>query len=271
MKKIVFLIFIAFAIISCGGGKTGEQAESKVEVKDTIVAETDIENVADTVQLVEEEGDDPFAEVIATYSSEQLQKILGKPEPTDVRDLFILLPDEVCILYANTTQEDRQQMAKGKFKGEIDRMWIDNLDLSSGYLDLDGHVMGFEGLWEMFAKKIDDIWWIAVNEQNCAAMCYTIQANTYSFENGTLTKHSNANLAGYQDVWAELFIDFDKLTETQKKQANEIWESNNGIKDILFRLPRDGKTITMYIDKLPYLEEDIPESAFKKVKTEIWK
>jgi len=218
----------------------------------------------------EYEEEDPFSEVVAQYSPEQLKKLLGKTEPTDVRDLFILLPDELCVKYANTTQADRQAMAKGKFKGETNRMWIDEIDLAHGYLDLDGIVMGFEGGWEMFAKKIDGVWWIAVNEQNCAAMCFTLHANTYTFKNGTLTRHTEANLAGYQDVWAELFIDFDQLTEKQKEQVNKIWE-NHGIEDVLFKLPRDGKTITMYVDKLPYLEAEIPETALKKVKKEIWK
>lgn len=132
----------------------------------------------------------------------------------------------------------------------------------------------------MFAKKIDGIWSIALNEQNCGASCVTVLEKWYAYDNGKLFSQRYANLAGYQDLWPELFIDFGQLTETQKQEAMAIWErdirSGENEEDailfsnVLFRLPRDGKIITMYIDKEPYTEVGIPESAFKVVSKEIW-
>ncbi|MDD3738657.1 MAG: hypothetical protein PHP31_05125 [Lentimicrobiaceae bacterium] len=206
---------------------------------------------------------DPFREVIAEYSPEQIKQLIEKSEPQDVRDLFVLLPDDLCYEYSAT---DRKKVAQGERVGEYGGIAIGELDVKNGYFDLSG---AWEGIWEMFAKKQDNTWWIAVNQQYCGPMCYTHIANTYTFENGKLIQHSYANLAGYQDVWLELFIDMDKLTEAQKKQANDIWEEN-GFESVLFSLPRDGKTITMYIENEPYIEIGIPENAFKEIKKNIF-
>jgi hypothetical protein len=209
---------------------------------------------------------DPLSETIAQYSPAQLKEIIGKTEPQDVTDLFLLLPDTDFLLYFNFTVEQRKELIqKGKTAfaftgGDIEL----EMDVENGYL-----ASGYEGGWEMFAKKVDGVWWIAVYENNCGEYCGTIQAKTYTFDAGKLVRHEHANLAGYQDVWLELFLDFGLLSPAQQKQANEIWKEN-GMAAVLFRLPRDGKTITMYIEAGPYLEAGIPESAVKEITKEIW-
>ena len=115
----------------------------------------------------------------------------------------------------------------------------------------------------------DGNWWIAVNGQFCGPFCITHIANSYSLQDNHLIHHTDANLAGYQDVWVELFIDFDRLTPQQQEAARKIWEEN-GYESVLFKLPRDGKTVTMYIDELPYLDEEIPSEAFRQITNKIW-
>jgi hypothetical protein len=146
---------------------------------------------------------DPLSETIAQYSPAQLKEIIGKTEPQDVTDLFLLLPDTDFLLYFNFTVEQRKELIqKGKTAfaftgGDIEL----EMDVENGYL-----ASGYEGGWEMFAKKVDGVWWIAVYENNCGEYCGTIQAKTYTFDAGKLVRHEHANLAGYQDVWLELFF-----------------------------------------------------------------
>lgn len=250
MKTVTITLILAIMLLSCGGGKT----KDKTEISG---------NMEDIVQSVGIDDDDPFSEVIIQYSPQQLKQLLGKAEPQDVRDFLVLLPDSFCY---NFSAADRKRVAQGERVGDYGGLALGEVDIPNGYLNLSG---AWEGSWEMFAKKVDGTWRLAINQQYCGPACYTHIADTYTFENGTLTRHTYANLAGYQDVWVELFVDFDQLTEAQQKQANEIWDEN-GIDAVLFRLPRDGKTITMYIDMFPYLDAEIPETAFKEITAEIY-
>lgn len=266
MKKgTIILLILAIALVSCGGGKA-DKTENVVnaEKQSAMTSDSDaadehgfsdvgIDNYFDE--------DDPFSELIVEYTTGQLKQIIGKTEPKDVTDLFLLLPDTDFLLYFNTTVEQRKKMLKGE---ATEYVKLHDVDVRNGYIS-----SGYEGIWEMFAKKIDGIWWIAVNENNCGEFCSTIQAKTYTYSEGKLVQRNYANLAGYQDIWVELFIDFDQLTSAQKKHANDIWE-DNGRDNVLFRLPRDGKTITMYIESYPYIEAGIPESAIKEVTKDLW-
>lgn len=257
MKPTLFLITLLVLFFSCMGQGGSSDKHAKNAGNEIASENIESDNYANT------DEDDPFSQLIAEYSPQQLKQLLGKAEPQDVRDFLALLPDSLCYDYSAA---DRKKVAQGERVGDFGGMALGEVDTSNGYLNLSG---AWEGTWEMFAKKMNGTWWVAVNQQYCGPMCYTHIANTYTFKNGTLTRHTHANLAGYQDVWAELFIDFEQLTESQKKQVNEIWEEN-GMNAVLFRLPRDGKTITMYIDMLPYLDAEIPETAVKEVTAEIW-
>ncbi len=245
----MFILIFVFVLVGCGRGK----AESKTDTKS---------NMLDTVLLSEIVDDDPFSELVAQYSLSEMEKIIKKTEPLDVTDLFLLLPETDFLFYFNFSIEQRKKMLKKEMVSNVE---LNEIDVANGYMQ-----SGYEGIWEMFAKKIDGVWWIAVYENNCGEYCNTVQAKTYTFDKGKLIKRSYANLAGYQDVWVELFIDFNQLTVEQQKVAYRIWEEN-GLDALLFRLPRDGKTITMYIEAFPYLEAGIPEVAIKEVKTELWK
>lgn len=222
---------------------------------------------ADVIYGLEEEEEEDSGrggpvDFLSNYTPEQLQQLIGKTEPHDVRDFLALIPAESCFNYS---VEERQKLMQGKGVGEFSGVQIGEHDAKNGYLNLVGP---FEGIWEMFAKKINEIWWIAVNQQFCGPLCYTYIANTYMlFPDGDFLQSHEANLAGYQDVWLELFLDLEQLSSEQQKQAKEAWEESRGV---LFQLPRDGKTITMYIDPLPYLDNNIPESAFRKISVEIW-
>ncbi|NLX67360.1 MAG: hypothetical protein GXZ19_11465 [Bacteroidales bacterium] len=221
----------------------------------------------DPPTLAEGESDNPFSTVVAEYTPEQIKQLLGKSAPENVKDLFPLLSPE-DIFFGLKAEERKQLVKQKKYVTESGSMTflVNETETGENYLSFIGT---FEGIWEMFAKKKGDTWWIAVNSQFCGALCYTHIANCYTFHNNRLTLHTDANLAGYQDVWPELFIDFDQLTADQQETVKKIWDKKlNEL--ILFNLPRDGKTITMYIDELPYLDEDIPYEVFKKVETDIW-
>ncbi len=207
-------------------------------------------------------SENPFSEVVATYSPDELKRLIGKESPENIGDLFLLLPDQDCF---EIQASDRKQMLKGKKIGEWDQMTVGELDVKNRYLNISG---AYEGSWEMFAKREGELWWIAVNYQSCVPLCQTEIASTYTFSNGTLTLHTDANLAGYQDLWPELFIDFGKLNKQQQQAARRVWEENEYA--VLYRLPRNGKTITMYLEQQPYLDEDIPENAFIEVTAEMW-
>lgn len=256
MKNILILIVLV-AFSACGNGKT---TKSQPPAEDSLSNEKNIESAG-----VFDESN-PMSVLITQYSPEQIKKLLGKSAPEDVRDLFVLLPDTLCYDYSAA---DRLKVARGQRVGEYGGMALsEESNIANGYIELSG---AWEGIWEMFAKKENNTWWIALNQQFCGSICYTHYANTYTFENGRLIQHFDANLAGYQDIWPELFIDFEQLTKTQKQQATNTWEENKEYDCVLFRLPRDGKTITMYIDKEPYVGSGIPENAFKEVSKEIWK
>ena len=203
---------------------------------------------------------DPLSELIVQYSQAELKEIIGKVEPSDVRDLLLLLPETDFLFYFNFTAAQRKAMLNGE---TINHVQLSEVDVPNGYIQ-----SGFEGVWEMFAKKIDGVWNILVYENNCAEYCSTVLAKTYVYYNGKLYQQHHANLAGYQDVWIELFIDLDQLNATQKETANALWEGTTS-NNVLFRLPRDGKTITMHIDANCYTDAGIPESAIKEVKVEL--
>lgn len=208
-------------------------------------------------------NDDPFVEVKASFYSRELIRLLGKREPEIITDFFLLLPDDVCF---DLSVDERKKMVDGERVGEWSQMAIGQKDIENRYLSLSG---AFEGTWEMYAQQDDGFWLVAVNSQSCGPLCMTDIAQSYIYEDRRLMSTNYANLAGFQDVWAELFFDFDQLTALQIEEVKEVWDDSIG--NILFRLPQDGKNITMYIDDLPYSDIDIPEKAFKEITVEMWK
>lgn len=264
MKKVSIVLILAFALMSCGGGKTAKAGEaerhSETTVNSDATSEEELSGISSENYFDE---NDPLSELIVEYTPEQLKQIIGKAEPKDVRDLLLLLPDTDFLLYFNFDVEQRKKMLKGETISHIN---IDKIDVRNGYIS-----SGYEGTWEMFVKKIDGIWWIAVYENNCGEFCSTVQAKTYTYSEGKLVQRNHANLAGYQDLWVELFVDFSQLTKEQQRQANKVWNELDKVSDVLFKLPRDGKTITMYVESEYYTEVGIPEEAIREVKKEIWK
>jgi len=266
MRTTTIMLLFAFVIatMGCVGGNREKKGDETGETVDTALA---IPTVAPP-QVDEDINDDIdmkalFEKVIVNYSPEEIKQLLGKTEPESVLDLFVLLPDSFCYDYSAA---DRLKIAQGERVGEYGGMALGETDIPNGYINLSG---AWEGIWEMFARKEGDGWRFALNQQFCGPVCYTHMADTYTYQDGTITLQGYANLAGYQDVWVELFIDFDQLNEQQKEQANSIWQEM-GYDSVLFRLPRDGKTITMHIDPLPYLDAEIPESAIKEVTAVMW-
>ncbi len=212
---------------------------------------------------VERPEENPFVELVKEYKPEELQHLLDKAQPQNIKDFFLLLPEEDCF---EIPAELRVQMLQNKPLEQWDYMAIEEVDVENRYLNLTGPL---EGKWEMYAQEVDDVWFIAVNWQVCGPACYTEIAKTYIYDNGQLILDYSANLAGYQDLWPELFIDFSMLNEEQERAAREIWEENKY--EVLYDLPRDGKTVSMYVEPLLYIDEDIPWDAFRTVESEIWK
>lgn len=105
---IKFLAFLLIVIIGCGRGKNDG---SKVNNKANVV-EKPVHNSMDVSEIAEDNftDDDPFSELIVQYSPQQLQQILGKKEPQDVIDLFLLLPESDFLRYFNFTVEQRKKM-----------------------------------------------------------------------------------------------------------------------------------------------------------------
>lgn len=211
-------------------------------------------------------GEDSLEVVIAEFTTAQLQDLLGKPEPENVNDLFLLIPDEDCF---DLSVADRKNIVEAnRVSIESDFMFYSILenDITNNYLSVGG---AFEGEWEMFSKKIDNTWRIAVNSKSCAPVCYTSIEKTYIYENNMLIRLDHANLAGYQNTYIEMFFNFDMLTDEQKEFVTYEWDDSDY--SVLFSLPRDGKTISMYVDFYTrYCCQGIPEEAFKVVETNIW-
>lgn len=202
-------------------------------------------------------NDDPFVELVAQYTPEQLNQLIAKPEPTDIQDLLLLLPDSDFLLYFNFDVAQRKQLLAGE---TVSNVTLDKSDAANGYLQ-----SGYEGVWEMIAKAEGDVWHIALNERNCAEFCSTVMQKSYIYQDGKLLAQNAATIAGFQDYWPELFIDFKQLTQDQKDTVMQVW-AEHGIEGVLYRLPRDGQSpIVVYLDAQRYTEAGIPESAMMEV------
>ena len=103
MKRLIFTLLLVFAVMvaGCGGGKAGKEPGATDKTVDTTLStesasdEDDRKSgpeATDDARLAEVDEDDPFSELIVQYTPAQLKKIIGKAEPKDVIDLFLLLP-----------------------------------------------------------------------------------------------------------------------------------------------------------------------------------
>ncbi|NLO70746.1 MAG: hypothetical protein GX102_07400 [Porphyromonadaceae bacterium] len=213
------------------------------------------------------EEDNPLEVEILSYTVNELKQRLGKAQPENIKDLFLLLPDDLAFGFS---LDERKQMLDGEKVGGGVEMGIGDLDLKNHYLNFQGN---YTGNWEMCTNRKDDFWLFAVNYHECGQYCSTQYAKMLSYENGVIKELRYANLAGYQDLWPELFFDFSKLTDEQTEFVKEEWDKFNSEDfetHILFNLPRDGKIITMYIDQLFFEEMLLPYEAFKSVENELW-
>lgn len=215
---------------------------------------------------LESENENPQETIIAKYSPEQLTHLLGKEEPDNIQDLLLMLPRMLTFRF---DYADKKAMIAGKKVGGGVEMSIGDLDLTHHYLNFRG---AYEGHWEMCAKKINNGWGFAVNYNECGPSCFTEIAKMFYYEDGVITEMHYANLAGYQNLWPALFIDFDLLTAEQINYVESEWNNmdfNDIVEKVLFKLPRDGENIIMYIDQL-FFDELLPYEAFKEVKTKMW-
>ncbi|MDO5666698.1 MAG: hypothetical protein Q4G44_02620 [Alcaligenaceae bacterium] len=202
-------------------------------------------------------SEDPLVELVAQYTPEQLNQRIAKAKPADIRDLLLLLPDSDFLFYFNFDATQRKQLLAGE---TVSYVTISEIDVAHGYLQ-----SGYEGIWEMIAKAEGDAWQIALHERNCGQYCYTVMQKSYRYQDGKLFAQHAATIAGFQDYWPELFIDFEQLTQEQKDTARQIWE-DHGIEGVLYNLPRDGQSpIVVYLDEARYTDAGIPESALMEV------
>lgn len=213
------------------------------------------------------EKDNPFEIEILRYSTVELKQRIGKADPENIRDLFLLLPDRFAFEFS---VDERKQMLDGKKVGGGLEMDIGDLDLKNQYLNFQGN---YTGNWEMCANRESDLWLFAVNYTECGEYCSTMYAKMFSYRNGVIKELKYANLAGYQDLWPELFFDYSKLTKEQIEFIEQEWSKLTSLDfnlRVMYNLPKDGKTIEMYIDNGFFEEMPLPYEAFKLVETDMW-
>lgn len=122
-------------------------------------------------QPVDNYSEDPFVELVAQYTPEQLNQLIAKTEPADIRDLLLLLPDSDFLFYFNFDVAQRKQLLAGE---TVSHVTLNEIDVTNGYLQ-----SGYEGLWEMIAKAEGETWHIALAESHCAQYCHTVMQKSY--------------------------------------------------------------------------------------------
>ena len=262
--KIKYLAVLSVALlIACGSSQKENRQEDGFAADDTIVNEGTFSS-SDNEMLDE---DNPFEIEVLSYSADDLKHRIGKSNPENIKDLFLLLPDKYVFEYS---LDERKQMLGGKKVGGGVEMRIEDLDLKNHYLNIQGN---YTGIWELCAKREGDFWLFAINRNECAQYCFTEYAKMFSYKNGVIKELKYANLAGYQDLWPELFLDYSMLTDEQIEYIEQEWSKLTSLDfdlRVLYKLPKNGKTIEMYIDNGFFEEMPLPFEALKFVEADMW-
>jgi hypothetical protein len=209
------------------------------------------------------EDPNPFVETVARYTPAEVRQVLGRAEPESVSDLFLLLPDDLF----NLDVASRRRILRAGRAGDDGTITLEKRDDANGYLCVT--VAGW-GFFEVFAcREPGGAWSIATNTQMRIPETRTVAAGTYFWSSGELEIFTGADIAGAQDYWPEMFINFAALTGEQASTARAIYENHPS--DVLYRLPQRGLAVTSYIDPQPYIDAGIPRGGvFKQIQSYIF-
>lgn len=180
----------------------------------------------------------------------------------NLKDIFLLLPDDVFPLEAISTAKRKQLL---KHIGEdsafdISPMPIDIYDVKNGYLNLTGMQFG----WEMSYWNLQDgRKLVAINNGTESGS----EIRVFFYQKGMLTEDPNYQLGGQQNYNLSDFIDIAQLSPENRKFA--LQQFTKGAYHLYYQLPQKGTSLKVSLDAdrlLGYAEVDgIPDEAIKYV------
>ena len=94
--KTILPVFLAlFALSGCTGGNANpKQAGSKTVHSKEVSNSPELEEGEESGIGGNYNDDNPFTTLMAEYTPQQIRQLIGKTTPENVRDLFVLLPDD---------------------------------------------------------------------------------------------------------------------------------------------------------------------------------
>lgn len=180
----------------------------------------------------------------------------------NLKDIFLLLPDDVFPLEAISTAKRKQLL---KHIGEdsafdISPMPIDIYDVKNGYLNLTGMQFG----WEMSYWNLQDgRKLVAINNGTESGS----EIRVFFYQKGMLTEDPNYQLGGQQNYNLSDFINIAQLSPENRKFA--LQQFTKGAYHLYYQLPQKGTSLKVSLDAdrlLGYAEVDgIPDEAIKYV------
>ncbi|MCK9535869.1 MAG: hypothetical protein M0Q98_14450 [Pseudomonas sp.] len=180
----------------------------------------------------------------------------------NLKDIFLLLPDDVFPLEAISTAKRKQLL---KHIGEdsafdISPTPIDIYDVKNGYLNLTGMQFG----WEMSYWNLQDgRKLVAINNGTESGS----EIRVFFYQKGMLTEDPNYQLGGQQNYNLSDFIDIAQLSPENRKFA--LQQFTKGAYHLYYQLPQKGTSLKVSLDAdrlLGYAEVDgIPDEAIKYV------
>lgn len=185
---------------------------------------------------------------LKTYTNDELLRLLGHQSPESVRDFFLLLPDS--LIFEKTGEERKQILGDGHDHYKV-------FEETERYINLTGP---FEGEWEIYHSPHIPGW--ALNYRGCGPACETLQAHTYIFNNNTL--YQSERFGFISKISIDDLVDKTDLNASQRDALVKTWLSLG--KAVLYDLPRQNDSLSVYLDPLFYLDDGIPYTVFKKLK-----
>ena len=180
----------------------------------------------------------------------------------NLKDIFLLLPDDVFPLEAISTAKRKQLL---KHIGEdsafdISPTPIDIYDVKNGYLNLTGMQFG----WEMSYWNLQDgRKLVAINNGTESGS----EIRVFFYQKGMLTEDPNYQLGGQQNYNLSDFIDIAQLSPENRKFA--LQQFTKGAYHLYYQVPQKGTSLKVSLDAdrlLGYAEVDgIPDEAIKYV------
>lgn len=159
----------------------------------------------------------------------------------NLKDIFLLLPDDVFPLEAISTAKRKQLL---KHIGEdsafdISPTPIDIYDVKNGYLNLTGMQFG----WEMSYWNLQDgRKLVAINNGTESGS----EIRVFFYQKGMLTEDPNYQLGGQQNYNLSDFIDIAQLSPENRKFA--LQQFTKGAYHLYYQLPQKGTSLKVSLD-----------------------